>query len=72
MQKPYIQRFAVANHRVSEAHHINIPAILMTCQMQGREEGGSGVSLDKEAYEKSVAYWDLHAAILVGQEPSGE
>lgn len=44
----------------------------MTCLEQGKEEGGSGVALDKEAYEKSVAYWDSHAAILVGQRPSGE
>lgn len=30
------------------------------------------MALDKKAYEKSVVYWDLHAAILVGQKPSGE
>ncbi|KAL3154940.1 hypothetical protein ABBQ38_011471 [Trebouxia sp. C0009 RCD-2024] len=38
----------------------------------GREEGGSGVTLDKQAYENSVMYWDAHAAILAGQKPSGE
>lgn len=43
-----------------------------SCLAQGREEGGSGVTLDKEAYEKSVVYWDAHAAILAGQKPSGE
>ena len=44
----------------------------LSCLAQGREEGGSGVTLDKEAYEKSVMYWDSHAAILAGQKPSGE
>ena len=44
----------------------------MSWMVQGREEGGSGVALEKEAYEKSVMYWDSHAAILVGQKPSGE
>ncbi|KAL4430946.1 hypothetical protein ABPG75_006202 [Micractinium tetrahymenae] len=29
----------------------------------GREEGGSGVPLDREAYEKATAYWDAHAQI---------
>jgi len=39
---------------------------------QGRAEGGSGVPLDKQAYEESVAFWDSHAAILVGQKSSGK
>lgn len=38
----------------------------------GREEGGSGVTLDKQAYEASVAYWQGRAAIVAGEEPSGE
>lgn len=38
----------------------------------GKAEGGSGVPLDKEAYEESVVFWDAHAAILVGCKPSGE
>lgn len=42
------------------------------CLAQGRGEGGSGVTLDKNAYEKSVIYWDSHAAILAGEKPSGE
>lgn len=29
----------------------------------GREEGGSGAPLDREAYLKAVAYWDTHAAV---------
>lgn len=44
----------------------------VSCLAQGREEGGSGVALDKKAYKKSVVYWDSHAAILVGKTPSGE
>ncbi|DBB05958.1 TPA: hypothetical protein ACH3X3_009951 [Trebouxia sp. C0006] len=38
----------------------------------GKAEGGSGVPLDKDTYEESAAFWDTHAAILVGQKPSGE
>lgn len=30
------------------------------------------MTLDKQAYENSVMYWDAHAAILAGQKPSGE
>ncbi len=40
--------------------------------LQGKAEGGSGVPLDRGNYEESVAFWDTHAAILVGQKPSGE
>jgi len=29
----------------------------------GREEGGSGVPIDREKYEAAAAYWDAHAAI---------
>lgn len=29
----------------------------------GREEGGSGVPIDREAYEKACDYWDKHAII---------
>lgn len=38
----------------------------------GKEEGGSGVPVDKEAYEKSVQFWETHAGIVAGQSPSGE
>ncbi len=37
----------------------------------GRDEGGSGVKLDREAYEASVKYWEGHAAIVAG-DPGGE
>ena len=29
----------------------------------GREEGGSGVTLDKAKYAEAVDYWDKHAII---------
>lgn len=41
-------------------------------QMQGREEGGSGVPLDREAYETAVQYWDSHAGIVAGKRSSGK
>ncbi|GBG28834.1 Hypothetical Protein FCC1311_050552 [Hondaea fermentalgiana] len=37
--------------------------ITMLRNALGKEEGGSGVPLDKESYLKSVAYWSEHAAI---------
>lgn len=30
----------------------------------GREEGGSGVPINKDNYEEAVSYWDVHAAIV--------
>ena len=38
----------------------------------GREEGGSGVSIDREAYEKSVEYWETHATLVEGEKPNGD
>ena len=35
----------------------------------GREEGGSGVPLDRAAYQRAVAYWDAHALISSGTTP---
>lgn len=37
----------------------------------GRDEGGSGVPLDKEQYEASVAFWQNRAPIVTGN-PNGE
>lgn len=37
----------------------------------GVEEGGSGVPLDRAAYEASVAFWENRAAVVHGK-PSGE
>ena len=35
----------------------------------GREEGGSGVPLDRAAYERAVAYWDAHVLVSSGATP---
>ena len=35
--------------------------ITMLQQRAGREEGGSGVPLDREAHRRSVAFWSTHA-----------
>ena len=37
----------------------------------GRSEGGSGVALDRKAYEESVKYWEGRASVIEGS-PSGE
>eukprot|EP00887_Chlorella_sp_A99_P005459 scaffold1.g5459.t1 len=41
----------------------NPEPITMLRNALGREEGGSGVPLDRGAYERAVAYWQDHAAI---------
>mmetsp|Transcript_4367 Transcript_4367/g.11853 ORF Transcript_4367/g.11853 Transcript_4367/m.11853 type:complete len:257 (+) Transcript_4367:57-827(+) len=46
--------------------------ITMLRNALGREEGGSGVPIDKEAYNKSVEYWEHHATIVAGDRPNGE
>ena len=46
--------------------------ITMMRNALGREEGGSGVALSRDAYAASVAYWQGHAAIVAGEMPSGD
>jgi hypothetical protein len=46
--------------------------ITMLRNALGREEGGSGVALDRAQYEASAAYWDAHAAVVATDAPSGE
>jgi hypothetical protein len=46
--------------------------ITMLRNALGKEEGGSGVSLDREAYEASARYWDAHAAVVATEAPNGE
>ncbi len=41
-----------------------MPPITQMRNALGREEGGSGVPLDIEAYDRAVAFWDTHAAVL--------
>jgi len=38
----------------------------------GRAEGGSGVPLDRAAYEASVAYWEERAIVIQDERPNGE
>lgn len=49
--------------------------ITMMRNALGREHGGSGVSLDRQKYEESVAYWDQRAPIIAvrdGEKPNGD
>ena len=48
---------------VPEPEEPPMPPITQMRNALGREEGGSGVPLDVEAYDKAVAFWDRHAAI---------
>lgn len=45
----------------SEPDEIPMAPITMMRNALGVEEGGSGVSLDRAAYARSVAYWEAHA-----------
>jgi len=47
-------------------HELPMQPITMLRNALGRAEGGSGVPLDRGAYEAAVAYWDGHAAVLDG------
>lgn len=47
-----------------EPHETPMNPITMLRNALGREEGGSGVPLDRLKYEEAVAYWDTHAAVL--------
>lgn len=38
--------------------------ITMMRNALGKEEGGSGVPLDRKKYLASVAYWEKHASIV--------
>lgn len=38
--------------------------ITMMRNAAGRQHGGSGVDIDRRAYDAAVAYWDSHAVIL--------
>jgi hypothetical protein len=44
-------------------HELPMQPITMLRNALGREEGGSGVKLDRGAYEESVRYWSGHAAV---------
>ena len=53
-------------------HETPMQPITMLRNSLGRAEGGSGVALDREAYEASVKYWDVHATIVDGEKPNGD
>ena len=55
-----------------EAFETPMQPITMLRNSLGRQEGGSGVSLDREAYAKSVDFWECHATIVDGAKPNGE
>lgn len=44
-----------------EPEEIPMAPITMMRNALGVEEGGSGVPLDRDAYARSVSYWDTHA-----------
>ncbi|QDZ18741.1 DUF3228 domain-containing protein [Chloropicon primus] len=46
-----------------EDHEIPMQPITMMRNALGKEEGGSGVPMDRDKYEASVKYWDSHATI---------
>ncbi len=48
-----------------------VQPITMMRNALGREEGGSGMPLDREAYEASVAFWENRAPVIFGS-PNGE
>ncbi|MBB87173.1 MAG: hypothetical protein CMP06_07735 [Xanthomonadales bacterium] len=45
----------------AEPEEIPMAPITMLRNALGVEEGGSGVALDRDAYARSVAFWDVHA-----------
>ncbi|HNR91078.1 MAG: DUF3228 family protein [Luteimonas sp.] len=45
----------------AEPEEIPMAPITMMRNALGVDEGGSGVPLDREAYHRSVAYWENHA-----------
>jgi hypothetical protein len=49
-----------------DPHELPMQPITMLRNALGKEEGGSGVSLDRGAYEESVRYWSVHAAVADG------
>jgi hypothetical protein len=55
-----------------EDYETPMQPITMLRNSLGRSEGGSGVALDRDAYERSVSYWEDHATIVDGQRPNRE
>jgi len=55
-----------------EGHELPMQPITMMRNALGREEGGSGVPLEREKYDASVKYWRDHAPIIKAASPNGE
>lgn len=47
----------------SVSHETPMNPITIMRNALGVEEGGSGIPLDREAYLKSVAFWQAHAIV---------
>lgn len=45
------------------SHELPMKPITMMRNALGKEEGGSGVPIDREEYLKSVEYWKKHAIV---------
>ena len=54
-----------------EGHETPMQPITAMRNALGRDQGGSGVPLDKKKYDEAVEYWRERAAIVRGS-PSGE
>ena len=52
----------------NEDYETPMQPITMMRNALGREEGGSGVPLDREKYDASVRYWSTHAPIVVSED----
>ena len=47
----------------TQATESPVPPITMMRNALGKDQGGSGVPLDREAYMRSVAFWSTHATV---------
>lgn len=56
----------------AEPHETPMTPITAMRNALGREEGGSGVPIDRDAYAAAVAYWQAHAAVVRGGGGKGE
>ena len=53
----------------AEPEEVPMAPITMMRNALGVEEGGSGVPLDKEAYRRSVEFWENNANWRPGSDP---
>lgn len=55
-----------------EGYECPMTPITMMRNALGREEGGSGVPIDREKYDASVKYHSSHAPLVATESPNGE